>query len=51
MTYDQYVKWRDANINYHDLGYINLRSWMKGCRHEMLKSRKEANDEPEGKKA
>ena len=33
MTYEQYAEWRDANLNNQ---YINLRSWIKGCRHYML---------------
>lgn len=35
LTYDEYAEWRDANINSDK--YINLRSWLKGCRHDMLK--------------
>ncbi len=37
MTYDEYAEWRDANtINGQ---YINLESWLYGCRHSMLGSR------------
>lgn len=37
FTYDQYAEWRDANIEYGETkGFINLRSWIKGCRHSML---------------
>lgn len=40
FTYDEYAEWRDANIEYHDTkGYINLASWLKGCRHFMLKEK------------
>lgn len=34
MTYDQYAEWRDANVNNRQ--YINLASWLKGLRHDML---------------
>lgn len=33
MTYDEYAEWRDANLEHEQ--HINLRSWMKGARHEM----------------
>jgi len=37
VTYDDYAEWRDANIKYGETqGYINLPSWIKGCRHSML---------------
>lgn len=37
FTYDDYAAWRDANIKYGDTkGFINLPSWIKGCRHSML---------------
>lgn len=37
MNYEQYSEWRDANINNVECkGYINLHSWIKGCRHNML---------------
>lgn len=37
MTYEQYAEWRDANIEYSSRkGHINLYSWIRGCRHEML---------------
>ena len=35
LTYDQYAEWREANL---DNGrYINLKSWLMGLRHDMLK--------------
>ncbi len=37
LTYNEYAEWRDANIeNLGTKGYINLRSWLMGCRHSML---------------
>lgn len=37
LNYEQYSEWRDANIgNMECKGYINLYSWLKGCRHNML---------------
>lgn len=35
MTYDEYAEWRDANLDNDQ--YINLASWLKGLRHDMLK--------------
>ncbi len=49
FTYNDYAEWRDANIEYGDTkGYINLRSWIIGCRHFMLadKAKKETMIEP-----
>jgi hypothetical protein len=37
MTYDEYAEWRDANIENNN--YINLKSWLKGLRHEMITPR------------
>lgn len=37
MTYDEYAEWRDANIENEE--YINLASWLKGLRHDMLKKK------------
>ena len=38
LTYDEYAEWRDANLdNKH---YINLKSWLMGARHYMLKEEK-----------
>ena len=37
MTYDDYVEWRDANLDNNR--YINLKSWLMGARHEMFKER------------
>ena len=34
MTYDDYAAWRDANID--GAQYINLASWLKGLRHDMI---------------
>lgn len=34
MTYDEYAEWRDANMA--NDRYINLASWLKGLRHNML---------------
>ncbi len=37
LSYYKYSEWRDANIDNLDTkGYINLRSWLMGCRHSML---------------
>ena len=39
MTYDEYAEWRDANLgNNH---YIDLKSWLMGARHDMLKEENE----------
>lgn len=35
MSYDEYTEWRDANLDH--VQYINLKSWLMGARHEMLK--------------
>ncbi len=37
MTYDEYAAWRDANID--NTTYINLRSWLRGLRHDMIAAR------------
>lgn len=34
ITYDEYAEWRDSNA--YNKPYINLPSWIKGCRHEIL---------------
>ena len=39
MTYDEYAEWRNANIDNNR--YINLKSWLMGLRHDMLKEEKE----------
>lgn len=39
LTYDQYAEWRDANLDNNR--YINLKLWMMGARHDMLKEEKE----------
>lgn len=36
MSYEQYAEWREANLTHKPT--INLRSWLMGLRHEMLKS-------------
>ena len=38
MSYDEYAEWREANLD--DGRYINLRSWLMGARHDMLKEEK-----------
>ena len=35
MTYGEYAEWRDANLDNNR--YINLKSWLMGLRHKMLK--------------
>ena len=39
LTYDEYAEWRDANLENNR--YINLKLWMMGARHDMLKEEKE----------
>lgn len=39
MSYDEYTEWRDANLDHAQ--YINLKSWLMGARHEMLKEESE----------
>lgn len=39
LTYDQYAEWRDANLDNNR--YINLKLWMMGARHDMLKEENE----------
>ena len=39
LTYDEYAEWRDANLDNNR--YINLKLWMMGARHDMLKEEKE----------
>ena len=39
LTYDEYAEWRDANLD--DGRYINLKSWLMGARHYMLKEENE----------
>lgn len=34
MGYREYAEWREANLENDKK--INLRSWLKGCRHSML---------------
>ena len=42
LTYDEYAEWREANL---DNGrYINLKSWLKGARHSMMKYKKANNE-------
>lgn len=42
MTYDEYAEWRDANLGKEE--YINLRSWLKGARHDMLNNNSDYED-------
>lgn len=42
VTYDQYAEWHNAELD-HPYQHINLRSWLMGARHEML--RNENDDE------
>ena len=35
ISYDEYAEWRDAILDHHM--YINLKSWLMGVRHEMLR--------------
>lgn len=35
ITYDEYAEWCDANLDHAQ--YINLKSWLMGARHDMLK--------------
>ena len=37
MTYDAYAEWRDANLDNNR--NINLKSWLMGIRHDMLKEK------------
>lgn len=39
MIYDEYAEWRNANIDNNN--YINLKSWLIGLRHEMIKRNEE----------
>ena len=40
LTYDEYAEWRNANSEYYETkGYINLKSWLKGCRFSMIKDK------------
>ena len=41
LSYDEYAEWRDANIDNNR--YINLKSWLMGARHYMLKEEKKVN--------
>ncbi len=42
MTYDQYAAWRDANTD--NTQYINLASWLKGLRHDMIGSKQKKTE-------
>lgn len=39
LTYDEYAEWREANLDNNR--YINLKSWLMGLRHDMLKEENE----------
>ena len=43
LDYDQYAEWRNANLDNNN--YINLRSWLMGLRHDMIKHRHEEDEE------
>ena len=43
LTYDEYAEWRNANLDNNR--YINLKSWLKGARHEMLNNEDKASEE------
>lgn len=45
VEYDEYAAWRDANLDNQDKGYINLRSWLMGCRHWMLDGKEDGDEE------
>ena len=34
IDYDEYSEWREANLD--NDRYINLKSWLKGARHDMF---------------
>lgn len=36
MSYDDYSEWREANSDNEEIGYINLKSWIRGARHSMM---------------
>ena len=42
VSYNQYEEWHCANLDHDD--YINLYSWLRGCRHDMLNKSKEDNN-------
>lgn len=44
ITYDQYSEWRNAELDHPDQ-HINLRSWLMGARHEMLRNDNENDNE------
>lgn len=45
VTYEQYEEWQCANLE--NDSYINLQSWLNGCRHNMLENgQSEENKEP-----
>lgn len=37
ISFEQYEEWKWANVDNSDKGYINLRSWLMGARHSMIK--------------
>lgn len=39
MTYSEYAAWRDANLDNEK--FINLKSWLKGARHDMFEKTKQ----------
>lgn len=44
MDYDDYAEWRDANFDNN--WYINLKSWLMGLRHDMMKEEVKENVKP-----
>ena len=38
ITYEQYEEWHCAELDNPDI-HINLRSWLRGARHQMLEKR------------
>lgn len=43
ITYEQYEEWHCANLDNGQ--YINLPSWLKGCRHYMLTKKTKDHEE------
>ncbi len=51
VTYDQYEEWNCANLDNQDKGYINLYSWLRGCRHDILNKKTYNNGRTINRKA
>ena len=43
LDYDHYAEWHNANLDNNE--YINLRSWLMGLRHDMIKPHHEEDEE------